>query len=74
MLKVGDRVRLNKRFRSFKKGYLPGWTEEVFVIRQVVPSLGVMTYKVKELDDTPLRGTFYTRDLQKVTVDESSFF
>ena len=74
MFKVGDRVRLNKRFRSFKKGYLPGWTEEVFVVRQVVPSLGVTTYKVKELDDTPLQGTFYTRDLQKVTVDESSFF
>ena len=31
-LKVGDRVRLNKKFRLFKKGYLPGWTEEVFVI------------------------------------------
>ena len=74
VFKVGDRVRLNKRFRSFKKGYLPGWTEEVFVVRQVVPSLGVTTYKVKELDDTPLQGTFYARDLQKVTVDESSFF
>jgi len=23
-LKVGDRVRLNKKFRQFKKGYLPG--------------------------------------------------
>ena len=74
MFKGGDRVRLNKRFRSFKKGYLPGWTEEVFVVCQVVPSLGVTTYKVKELDNTPYQGTFYARDLQKVTVDESSFF
>ena len=31
-LKVGDHVRLNKKFRQFKKGYLPGWTEEVFVV------------------------------------------
>ena len=30
-LKVGDRVRLYKKFRQFKKGYLPGWTEEVGV-------------------------------------------
>ena len=30
-LKVGDRVRLNKKFRTFKKGYLPGWTEEGFL-------------------------------------------
>ena len=28
--KVGDRVRLNEKFRTFKKGYLPGWMEEVF--------------------------------------------
>ena len=27
---VGDRVRLNKKHRPFKKGYLPGWTEEVW--------------------------------------------
>ena len=26
---VGNRVRLNKKHRPFKKGYLPGWTEEV---------------------------------------------
>ena len=35
-LKVGDRVRLNKKHRPFKKGYLPGWTEEVFIVRRVV--------------------------------------
>ena len=36
LFKVGDRVRLNKKkFRQFKKGYLPGWTEEVFVVRGV---------------------------------------
>ena len=32
---VGDRVRLNKKHRPFKKGYLPGWTEEVFVVTHV---------------------------------------
>ena len=31
-LKVGDRVRLNKKHRPFQKGYLPGWTEEVFFV------------------------------------------
>ena len=29
---VGDRVRLNKGHRIFEKGYLPGWTEEVFSV------------------------------------------
>ena len=30
-LKVGDSVRLNEKFKQFKKSYLPGWTEEVDV-------------------------------------------
>ena len=72
--KVGDKVRLNKKFRPFKKGYLPGWTEEVFVVRKVVPHMASTTYKVQELDDTPLQGTFYAWDLQKVHLDEASYF
>ena len=62
-LKVGDRVRLNKKFRLFKKGYLPGWTEEVFVIRDSI-SGSVPTYEVEEWNGTPLKGTFYKQDLQ----------
>ena len=50
--KVGDRVRLNKIHRTFEKGYLPGWTEEVFVVHRVVPG-PVPTYKIHEWDDTP---------------------
>nr|XP_058973495.1 uncharacterized protein LOC131799823 [Pocillopora verrucosa] len=71
--KVGDKVRLNKKFRPFEKGYLPGWTEEVFQVRKVVPGM-VTTYKVQELDDTPLQGTFYVWDLEKVHVDEATYF
>ena len=52
--KVGDRVRLNEKFRTFKKGYLPGWTEEVFVVRRVQRGK-VPTYKVNEWDGTPSR-------------------
>jgi len=65
-LKVGDRVRLNKKFRQFKKGYLPGWTEEVFLVRGV-RSGNVPTYKVEEWDGTAVERTFYAQDLQRVT-------
>ena len=51
--KVGDRVRLNKIHRTFEKGYLPGWTEEVFVVHRVVPG-PVPTYKIREWDETPV--------------------
>ena len=71
--KVNDHVRLNKKFRSFKKGYLPGWTEEVFIVSRVVPR-SMITYKIKEMDDTPLEGTFYSQDLQKVTVSDDDLY
>ena len=71
--KVGDRVRLNKKYRVFKKGYLPGWTEEVFVVARVVPGI-LPTYKINEWDGTPVEGTFYAEDLQKVAVKDDDLF
>ena len=70
--KVGDRVRLNKIHRMFEKGYLPGWTvgqPRLFVVHRVVPG-PVPTYKIREWDDTPVQGTFYEADLQKVHVSD----
>ena len=67
-LKVGDRVRLSSKHRPFKKGYLPGGAEEVFVVQQVVPG-PVVTYKLKDWDGTPLEGSF-SEDVQKVTVPD----
>ena len=58
---------------EFKKGYLPGWTEEVFVIRESIPG-PVPTYKLKEWDGTPLKGTFYEQDVQKVNVKDDHIF
>lgn len=72
-LKVGDRVRLNKKHRPFKKGYLPGWTEEVFFVRRAEAG-SVPTYKLQEWDGTPLKGTFYQEDVQKVHVLDDALF
>ena len=72
-LKVGDRVHLNKKFRLFQKSYLPGWTQEVFVIRERRVG-SVPTYKVEEYDGTPLKGTFYEQDLQKVSLKDDDIF
>lgn len=72
-LREGDRVRLSERIRPFKKGYLPQWTEEVFAVKKVVPG-PVLTYKIEELDGTPLKGTFYKEDLQKVVIDDETMW
>ena len=71
--RVGDKVRLSKVRRAFKKGYLPGWTEEIFVIARVL-NLSVPAYKLNEYDGTPLEGTFYEPEMQKVNVSEDDLF
>ena len=72
-LKVGDKVRLQKKHRPFKKGYLQGWTEEVFSVASVKRS-PLPQYKVVEWDGTPIKGAFYEQDLQKVEVNDQSLF
>ena len=34
-LEVGDHVRISKHKNVFTKGYVPNWSEEVFVIKKV---------------------------------------
>ena len=72
--KVGDKVRLNKKFRSFKKGYVPGWTEEVFLLQQIYTKKPVVIYKLTEWDGTPIKGTLYQEDVQKVVLPDDTLF
>ena len=46
---IGHRVRISKyKRRVFDKGYTPTWTEEVFVVNEVLPTKPV-TYKIVDL-------------------------
>lgn len=72
-LRRGDKVRLNKKHCPFKKEYLPGWTEKVFLVTKV-RRLPIPSYKVSEWNGTPMKGTFYEQDLQKVQADDDSLF
>ena len=71
--KAGDKVMLSKVRRTFKKGYLPGWTEEIFIVDRVINSY-VPSYKIKEYDGTPVKGTFYEEELQKVDMGDKDTF
>ena len=63
----------HKKHRPFKKGYLPGWTEEVFVVTQVRRH-PVVTYRLSKWDRKPIKGTFYEPDVQKGQVSDDSLF
>ena len=39
--KVGDHVRISKYKNTFAKGYMPNWSEEVFVIKKVKNTVSV---------------------------------
>ena len=61
---IGDRVRITKYKTVFEKGYWPNWTEEVFVIYEVRPTIPV-TYRIKDYQDELVAGSFYEKELQK---------
>ena len=68
---VGDKVRITvNKLHAFEKGYTPNWTEEVFVVDQVLPT-NPITYRIRDLMDEPILGSFYGQQLQKT--DQATF-
>ena len=63
--KVGDKVRISKYKRKlFDKGYTPKWTEEVFIINKIQYT-NPITYKLKDLNNEEIQGSFYEAELLK---------
>ena len=62
--KIVDIVRISKYKNIFAKGYVPNWSEEVFVIikvKKIVP----WTYVIIDLKGEEIVGTFYGNELQR---------
>ena len=67
--KVGNDVRISKYKNIFAKGYVPNWSEEVFVfskIKNTVP----WTYVINDLNGEEIIGRFYGKELQKTNQKE----
>ena len=63
--KVGDKVRISKFKRKiFDKGFTPNWTEEIFVIDEIL-NTNPLTYKLVDLLGEKITGSFYEAELQK---------
>ena len=63
--KVGDQVRISKMRRTFEKGYLPGWTEEIFTVSERIYRHPPV-YRLKDYTGERIEGTFYEDELQQV--------
>ena len=67
--KVGDYVRISKYKNIFAKGYMPNWSEEVFVINKIKNTVP-WTYVINDLNGEEITGTFYENELQKTNQKE----
>lgn len=59
-------VRLRLQKKVFDKGYKPLWTEEIFQTLVGLPKQDKVLYKVSDSIGTPIEGTFYEHEIQKV--------
>ena len=67
--KVGDHVRISKYKNIFAKGYVPNWSEEIFVIKKVKNTVP-WTYVINDLNGEEIIGSFYEKELQKTNQKE----
>ena len=64
--KVADHVRISK-YKN--KGYMPNWSEEIFVIKKVKNTVP-WTYVINDLNGEEIIGTLYEKELQKTNQEE----
>ena len=67
--KVNDHVRISKYKNIFAKGYVPNWSEEVFIVNEIKNTVP-WTYTINDLNGEPIIGTFYEKELQKTNQKE----
>ena len=67
--KIGDRVRISKYKNIFAKGYMPNWSEEVFIINKIKNTVP-WTYVINDLNGEKIIGTFYEKEIQKTNQKE----
>ena len=62
---IGDVVRISKARRAFRKGYLPNWSQETFIVydrRNVKEPF----YYLRDYEGENLKGGFYEQEIQGV--------
>ena len=69
-LKIGDRVRILRRKKTFNRGYEPNWSEEIFIVR----SRDESGFRLEDLDGEEIKGRFYPQEVQKISVSPDKRF
>ncbi|GFX55753.1 putative uncharacterized transposon-derived protein F54H12.3 [Trichonephila clavipes] len=69
---VGDKVRISIHKSTFRRGYQATFTEEIFVISEVLKT-DPITYRIKDLNNEEVKGTFYENELVKYGKKDSIY-
>ena len=67
--KIGDHVKISKYKNIFAKGYMPNWSEEIFIISKIKHTVP-WTYFLNDLKGEEIIGTFYEKELQATNQQE----
>ena len=67
--KVNDHVRISNYKNIFAKGYVPNWSEEVFIVNEIKNTVP-WTYTINDLNGEKVIERFYEKELQKTNHKE----
>lgn len=63
---VGDYVKIRKIKKTFEKGYVANWTTDVYIVQKRYGTNPV-TYKLKDINNEDVDGSFYEKQMQLVS-------
>jgi hypothetical protein len=69
---IGNLVRIARTKGTFEKGFDYKWSKEIFKIHEVLPTLPT-TYKLVDMNNEPIEGSFYNNELQLTKVPNLKF-
>ena len=61
---IADNLRISKYKNIFAKGYVPNWSEEVFIISKIKNTV-LWTYVINDLNGEEIIGTFYEKNCKR---------
>ena len=61
---VGDRVRITASKKTFDNKFINNWTKEIFIVNEIL-NTNPITYKIIDLNNGEIIGSFYNQELQK---------
>ena len=66
IFKIKDKVRVYLPREKFEKGYFPNYSTEIFVVYKVYNTSPYPKYRIKDMKNNIIRGSYYTEELKRV--------